>query len=250
MHVRARSLLDLDDMRAIATGSARTSACAPAITTIGDCSFAGAAAEAAAETGLRAIVYLEVFGRDALRARPVRGAARARRARALRPRAARRLASRARTRARSSSTRPARRSGSPGDASRGERRRARLARRRHGRLERRWPSCSCRPPGETGIRLLADAGLLGPHADGGPLRARRRRGDRAARRAPASGSRTARARTAISAAASRRCRAPRRRRRGRRSRPTAPPRRRRSTSSRRSARRSWPRAPVRGGPTP
>jgi 5-methylthioadenosine/S-adenosylhomocysteine deaminase len=35
------------------------------ITTVGDCSFSGTAAEAAAETGLRAIVYLEVFGRDA-----------------------------------------------------------------------------------------------------------------------------------------------------------------------------------------
>ena len=35
------------------------------ITTIGDCSFSGAAAAAAAATGLRAIVYLEVFGRDA-----------------------------------------------------------------------------------------------------------------------------------------------------------------------------------------
>ena len=35
------------------------------ITTVGDCSFAGAAADAAALTGLRAIVYLEVFGRDA-----------------------------------------------------------------------------------------------------------------------------------------------------------------------------------------
>ena len=39
------------------------------------------------------------------------------------------------------------------------------------------------PPGETGIRLLAEAGLLGPRADGGALRPRRRRGDRAARRA-------------------------------------------------------------------
>ena len=34
------------------------------MTTVGDCSFAGATAEAAAATGLRAIVYLEVFGTD------------------------------------------------------------------------------------------------------------------------------------------------------------------------------------------
>jgi 5-methylthioadenosine/S-adenosylhomocysteine deaminase len=35
------------------------------ITTVGDCSFSGAAATACAELGLRAIVYLEVFGKDA-----------------------------------------------------------------------------------------------------------------------------------------------------------------------------------------
>ena len=63
LHVRRKGLLDLDDMRAIATDGAH--ACLRSgITTVGDCSFAGAAAEAASATGLRAIVYLEVFGRD------------------------------------------------------------------------------------------------------------------------------------------------------------------------------------------
>jgi 5-methylthioadenosine/S-adenosylhomocysteine deaminase len=63
LHVARKSLLDLDEMRAIATDGAH--ACLRSgVTTVGDCSFAGAAAEAAAETGLRAIVYLEVFGRD------------------------------------------------------------------------------------------------------------------------------------------------------------------------------------------
>jgi 5-methylthioadenosine/S-adenosylhomocysteine deaminase len=37
------------------------------ITTTGDCSFTGAAAVACAELGLRALVYLEVFGQDAAR---------------------------------------------------------------------------------------------------------------------------------------------------------------------------------------
>jgi 5-methylthioadenosine/S-adenosylhomocysteine deaminase len=64
MHVARKSLLDLDDMRAIATDGA-AECLRSGITTVGDCSFSGAAAEAAAETGLRAIVYLEVFGRDA-----------------------------------------------------------------------------------------------------------------------------------------------------------------------------------------
>jgi cytosine/adenosine deaminase-related metal-dependent hydrolase len=64
LHVARKGRLDLDDMRAIATDGAH--ACLRSgITTVGDCSFAGAAAEAAAATGLRAIVYLEVFGRDA-----------------------------------------------------------------------------------------------------------------------------------------------------------------------------------------
>ena len=64
LHVARKSLLDLDDMRAIATDGA-VECLRSGITTVGDCSFSGAAAEAAAETGLRAIVYLEVFGRDA-----------------------------------------------------------------------------------------------------------------------------------------------------------------------------------------
>ena len=37
---------------------------ASGVTTVGDCSYSGAAAVAAAELGLRGIVYLEVFGSD------------------------------------------------------------------------------------------------------------------------------------------------------------------------------------------
>jgi 5-methylthioadenosine/S-adenosylhomocysteine deaminase len=63
LHVVRKRLLELGDMRAIATDGA-VSCLHSGITTVGDCSFSGAAAEAAATTGLRAIVYLEVFGRD------------------------------------------------------------------------------------------------------------------------------------------------------------------------------------------
>ena len=63
LHVARKRLLDLDDMVAIATDGAHE-CLRSGITTVGDCSFAGAAAEAAALTGLRAIVYLEVFGQD------------------------------------------------------------------------------------------------------------------------------------------------------------------------------------------
>ena len=161
MHVQRKEALDLDDMVAIATVGAHE-CLRSGITTIGDCSFSGAAATAAAATGLRAIVYLEVFGRDAsaldrfheLRAR-------------VEPLLADRVARR-RLAARAvhlhdrgvPGLRGAR--ASPGDALRRERRRARLARRREPVTGARWPSCSCRRPGETGIRLLAAEGLLGP----------------------------------------------------------------------------------------
>ncbi len=63
MHIRRKGALDLADMNAIARVGAFESL-RSGMTTIGDCSFAGAATLAAAESGLRAIVYLEVFGRD------------------------------------------------------------------------------------------------------------------------------------------------------------------------------------------
>jgi cytosine/adenosine deaminase-related metal-dependent hydrolase len=64
LHVRRKQALSLDDMRAVATVGAWESL-RSAVTTVGDCSFAGATAEAAAAVGLRALVFLEVFGRDA-----------------------------------------------------------------------------------------------------------------------------------------------------------------------------------------
>jgi cytosine/adenosine deaminase-related metal-dependent hydrolase len=63
LHVARKRLLDLDDMVAIATDGAYE-CLRSGVTTIGDCSFAGAAADAVDATGLRAIVYLEVFGAD------------------------------------------------------------------------------------------------------------------------------------------------------------------------------------------
>ena len=63
IHVRRKQALDDADMLAIATVGAHE-CLRSGITTIGDCSFSGAAATAAASTGLRAIAYLEVFGRD------------------------------------------------------------------------------------------------------------------------------------------------------------------------------------------
>jgi cytosine/adenosine deaminase-related metal-dependent hydrolase len=63
IHVQRKARLTVDAMDDLARAGA--AACLQSgITTVGDCSFSGAAAVGCAELGLRAIVYLEVFGRD------------------------------------------------------------------------------------------------------------------------------------------------------------------------------------------
>ena len=64
LHVQRKRKLDDAEMEAIARLGA-LECLRSGITTIGDASFSGAAATACAELGLRAIVYLEVFGEDA-----------------------------------------------------------------------------------------------------------------------------------------------------------------------------------------
>jgi 5-methylthioadenosine/S-adenosylhomocysteine deaminase len=61
LHVRRKAALDLSEMEAIARVGA-ADCLRSGITTVGDASFAGAAATACADLGLRAVVYLEVFG--------------------------------------------------------------------------------------------------------------------------------------------------------------------------------------------
>ncbi len=63
MHIQRKAALAFEDMVAIATVGAYE-CLRSGVTTIGDCSFSGAAGIAAAATGLRAIVYLEVFSSD------------------------------------------------------------------------------------------------------------------------------------------------------------------------------------------
>jgi 5-methylthioadenosine/S-adenosylhomocysteine deaminase len=62
-HMQRKSVLEPDDMLAIARRGAYESL-ASGITTTADYSFSGAAAVAAEELGLRAIVYLEVFAHE------------------------------------------------------------------------------------------------------------------------------------------------------------------------------------------
>jgi cytosine/adenosine deaminase-related metal-dependent hydrolase len=62
LHVERKAKLDLEQVEAIARlGAAQC--LASGITAVGDASFSGATAHACAGLGLRAIVYLEVFGR-------------------------------------------------------------------------------------------------------------------------------------------------------------------------------------------
>lgn len=64
LHMERKRLLDRTDMEAIARLGA-AECLRSGITTVGDLAFSGASAHACAELGLRAIVYLEVFGREA-----------------------------------------------------------------------------------------------------------------------------------------------------------------------------------------
>ena len=61
LHVERKARIGFDEMRAIARLGA-AECLRSGVTTVGDASYSGAAAEACAELGLRAIVYLEVFG--------------------------------------------------------------------------------------------------------------------------------------------------------------------------------------------
>jgi cytosine/adenosine deaminase-related metal-dependent hydrolase len=61
LHVERKGRLDLEDMEAIARLGA-LECLRSGITTVGDCSFMGAAATACADVGLEGVIYLEVFG--------------------------------------------------------------------------------------------------------------------------------------------------------------------------------------------
>ena len=63
LHVERKARIGWDEFVAIARLGAAESL-ASGVTTVGDCSYSGAAAVAAADLGLRAVVYLEVFGAE------------------------------------------------------------------------------------------------------------------------------------------------------------------------------------------
>jgi cytosine/adenosine deaminase-related metal-dependent hydrolase len=61
LHVQRKARIELEDMEAIARLGV-LECLRSGITTVGDCSFSGAAATACADLGLRGTIYLEVFG--------------------------------------------------------------------------------------------------------------------------------------------------------------------------------------------
>jgi cytosine/adenosine deaminase-related metal-dependent hydrolase len=61
VHVERKQRIGIEEMEAIARLGA-LECLRSGVTTVGDCSFSGAAATACAEVGLAAVVYLEVFG--------------------------------------------------------------------------------------------------------------------------------------------------------------------------------------------
>jgi len=63
LHVERKARIGFEEMEAISRLGA-LECLRSGITTVGDCSFSGAAAPACVELGLSAVVYLEVFGRD------------------------------------------------------------------------------------------------------------------------------------------------------------------------------------------
>ena len=182
LHVQRKQRIDLEDMEAIARLGA-LNCLRSGITTVGDCSFSGAAATACADLGLRGTIYLEVFGAtdEPIRERfePMRERIAER---ALRRRPARNLAARA-VHLHDRAVRGMRRARASGrDPPRRERRRDGVPPHRHGRVG--VVRGDARPAaGDDGDPRARRGRAARLERDRRPLRQGRRGGDRAPRRA-------------------------------------------------------------------
>ena len=161
LHVERKARIDFEEMEAIARLGA-LECLRSGITTVGDCSFSGAAATACADLGLGAIVYLEVFGRIP-RSRSGSSGIRERIAHALSDRVRLGVSPHAPyTCTLDLYARLRRARASDRDAPRRERGRDRVP--AHGQRDVAGVRRDARTPARTtGIRALAEAGLLGPH---------------------------------------------------------------------------------------
>ena len=162
LHVERKGRIDLADMEAIARIGA-LECLRSGTTTVGDCSFGGAAATACAELGLGAIVYLEVFGADASpiheRFEPMRGRIQD----ALSDRVRLGISPHAPYTCTVDLYRASAELGLPVATHLAESEAETEFLRTGSGSWRDFAELLVPPPGTSGIRMLADAGLLGPH---------------------------------------------------------------------------------------
>jgi 5-methylthioadenosine/S-adenosylhomocysteine deaminase len=162
VHIERKRRIDLGDMEAIARLGA-LDCLRSGVTTVGDASFSGAAATACSDLGLQAIVYLEVFGADTSEL--------VTRFEANRERVASRLSDAVRLGVSPHAPYSCSLDLYAGCAELGLPMATHLA---ESEAETEWlrsgggpwralADVLVEPPGTTGIRALADAGLLGPH---------------------------------------------------------------------------------------
>ena len=162
LHVERKSRIDLADMEAIARLGA-VECLRSGITTVGDCSFSGAAATACAELGLGAIVYLEVFGADASPIQDRFEPMRERIAEALTERVRLGISPHAPYTCTADLYRASAELGLPVATHLAESDAETEFLRTGSGGWREFAELLVPPPGTTGIRMLAEEGLLGPH---------------------------------------------------------------------------------------
>jgi 5-methylthioadenosine/S-adenosylhomocysteine deaminase len=162
LHVARKQRIELADMETIARLGA-LECLRSGITTVGDCSFSGAAATACAEVGLGAIVYLEVFGADDSPLRERFAPMRERIAGALSERVRLGISPHAPYTCSLELYRASAELGLPVATHLAESEAEDEFLRTGSGSWQAFAELLVPPPGETGIRALAAAGLLGPH---------------------------------------------------------------------------------------
>ncbi|OFW74351.1 MAG: hypothetical protein A2Y55_03210 [Actinobacteria bacterium RBG_16_68_12] len=162
LHIERKRQLGVEEMEAIARLGA-LECLRSGITTVGDASFRGAAATACAELGLRAVIYLEVFGADGTGLETWFEPNRARVQEAFSPRVRLGVSPHAPYSCSLDLYQACAELGLPVTTHLAESEAETEWLRTGSGPWRAFSDLLVEPPGTTGIRALADAGLLGPH---------------------------------------------------------------------------------------
>jgi len=162
LHIERKRQLGIEEMEAIARLGA-LECLRSGITTVGDASFRGAAATACAELGLRAVIYLEVFGADGTGLETWFEPNRARVEEAFSPRVRLGVSPHAPYSCSLDLYRACAELGLPVATHLAESEAETQWLRTGSGSWRAFSDLLVEPPGTTGIRALAEAGLLGPH---------------------------------------------------------------------------------------